>query len=200
MTKEAARADLAEALKVERLAAYARLGGGWPIPLAGGLWWSALAALGGAVSHHLWSLAAFVASGLLFPLALGIAKLARVDFMRDRTAVTSVLFPTFVSMLLFWPIAIATFWEANTLTPLVLAVGMSIHWPVIGWSYGRPGPYIGHAIVRAVACFLAWKLFPEARFMLVPAVVAAAYFATVLVLIVDSGGVRRRLNSHAPAV
>lgn len=197
--EDAARADLAEALKAERLASYVQLRGGWPIPLAGGLWWSGLAALGGVVSHHLWSLAAFVTSGLLFPLALAIAKLARVDFMRRRTAVTSVLFPTFVSMLLFWPIAIAAFWEANSLTPLVLAVGMSIHWPVIGWSYGRPAPYVGHAIVRAVACFLAWKLAPEARFTLVPAVVAAAYFATVLILLIDSGMVRRTLEPRVAA-
>jgi len=53
--------------------------------------------------------------------------------MRDKTAVMDALWPAFVSMLLFWPIAISAYWTYPQLVPLVLAIGMSIHWPVIGW-------------------------------------------------------------------
>ena len=192
-------ADLAAALKAERLASYARLRGGWPIPLAGAIWWTALAVLGTQLHPYYWSVVAFVSSGLIFPIALLLGRLGGVAFMRDRTAVTGVLLPAFVSMLLFWPIAIAALWEANQLTPLVLAVGMSIHWPVIGWSYGRLAPFIAHAIGRAVASFLVWQLVPDQRFVLVPAVVAAAYFATVAVLFFDSASVRRKLAADPAA-
>lgn len=187
--------SIATDLRAECLASYARLGGGWPVPLAGGLWWAGLAWLGTLVEPAVWSVIAFAASGLIFPLAVLFAKLSGNPFMQERTSVTSVLIPAFVSMLLFWAIAIAAMWEANTLVPLVLAVGMSIHWPVIGWSYGRPWPFVAHAASRAVGSFLVWHLHPEDRFVLVPVTVAAIYLATAAFLILDSRRVGRRLHA-----
>ena len=186
---------LAAELRQQRLASYARLGGGWPVPLAGAVWWVGLAWLGTVVAPNVWSPVAFAASGVIFPLALLFARLAGNGFMRDRTVVTGVLFPAFASMLLFWAIAVAALWEANHLTPLVLAVGMAIHWPVIGWSYGRTAPFVAHAAARAVLGFLAWHLYPDARFTLVPLVVAAIYLVTVLFLLADTRWVARRLRA-----
>jgi uncharacterized protein DUF7010 len=71
------------------------------------------------------------------------------------------LWPAFVSMLLFWPIAISAYWTYPQLVPLVLAIGMSIHWPLIGWTYGRTAIYTAHAVVRAVACFVLWNWWPQ---------------------------------------
>ena len=60
--------------------------------------------------------------------------------------------------------------------PLILAVGMSQHWPVIGWSYGKPALYSAHAIVRALGALAIWALIPDGRFM-IPFWVAAVYLA-----------------------
>ncbi len=174
-------------IRQERLAAYHRLRGGFPIPLAGATWWAALALAGycGA-PQRLWIFAAVYGSGLIFPLALLFARIFRCDFMKDRSAVASVLAPTFISMLLFWPIAISAWWAYPALFPLVLAIGLSLHWPVIGWSYGKTGIYTAHAVVRAAVCFYIWNWLPEARLTLLPAAVAVVYLATVLVILVDS--------------
>ncbi|MDF1504710.1 hypothetical protein [Roseisolibacter sp. H3M3-2] len=195
-----ATADLARALRAERAASYGRLRGGYPVPLAGALWWAALGAAGWLVpSPGRWILAAFVTSGTIFPLALLLARLLRVDFMRDRTAVSDALVPAFASMLLFWPIAVAAWWSHPPLVPLVLAIGMSIHWPVIGWTYARTGLFTAHAVVRAVACFAVWQWLPAHRFTVLPLVVSAVYLATVLAILADTARTPARAAAAAPA-
>ncbi len=189
--------DLAAALKTERLASYARLRGGFPVPLAGTTYWGVLAALGFADVGHAWYLTALLGSGAIFPLALMFAAIFRNPFMKERTAVSGVLVPAFVSMLLFWPMAIAALWTELSLFPLILAIGLSLHWPVIGWSYGRMAIFSAHSIIRAVIVFFIWWKLPEARLTLLPASVALIYFATVIVIFIDSGLVKSRLEKAA---
>lgn len=68
--------------------------------------------------------------------------------------------------------------------PLILAIGMSIHWPVIGWTYGRTLLYTAHAVSRAIVCFILWNWFPTTRFTLLPLAVCVIYLATVLAIFV----------------
>jgi hypothetical protein len=176
--------DLKAALLRDRLAAFVRLKGGFPIPLAGAIYWAALGLAGYRLSPGDWGLIAFVFSGSIFPLALLMAKLFGNAFMKDRTAAGDVIIYAFVSMLLFWPIAVAALWQAVQLVPLILAIGMSQHWPVIGWSYGKPGIYSAHAVVRAIGAFIIWVWLPEGRFTLIPFWVAATYLVTVAAILV----------------
>jgi hypothetical protein len=175
--------ELAGQLTSERLASFVRLKGGFPIPLAGAVYWAGLGVAGYRLSPDQWNLLAFVASGMIFPLALLFSKLWRVDFMRDRTAVSSVLFPSFASMLLFWPIAISAMWKAPQLVPLVLAIGMSQHWPVIGWSYGKTAVFTTHSVVRAVGAFILWNWRPHGRFTVLPFWVSVVYLVTVVCIV-----------------
>ncbi|HEY4355867.1 MAG TPA: hypothetical protein VGN16_08980 [Acidobacteriaceae bacterium] len=179
--------DLKKLLMEERQAAFFRLRGGYPIPLAGGIWWALLGGMGFVVHNRgLWIFLAFALSGVLFPLALLLSKLFHVDFMKDRTPVSDVVFPAMGSMLLFWPMAIAAYWSFPQLVPLILGVGMSIMWPVIGWSYGRTALYSTHAIVRAVVCFVIWNWWPAARFTVLPLAVSLIYVVSVVAMIVLS--------------
>jgi len=99
---------LKHALFAEREASFFRLRGGCSIPIAGAVWWAALGTAGYLFrSRNLWIFLAFVTSGLIFPLAVLLARLLRNDFLRDRTAVSDLLFPAFTSMMLFWPIVIS---------------------------------------------------------------------------------------------
>jgi hypothetical protein len=66
---------------------------------------------------------------------------------------------------------------------------------VLGWSYGRPAPFIAHAVIRAVAAFAIWQLLPEDRFTRLPAAVAGIYLVTVIALFIDSGPVAWNLKS-----
>ena len=180
-------AELNKLLLADREASFFRLRGGYPIPLAGATWWAILGTMGYFLhSRNLWIFLSFVTSGGIFPLALLFARLFKIDFMHDKTAATDVLLPTFASMLLFWPIAISAYWTYPQLVPLVLAIGMSIHWPVIGWLYARTAIYITHAVVRAVACFVLWNWWPSSRFTVLPFTVSAIYLLTVCAILVAS--------------
>ena len=65
--------------------------------------------------------------------------------------------------------AFAAYWNAPALAPLILAIGMSAHGPVVGWSYGRPALFSADAIVRTLAVFAIWVVFPAARKTWLPA-------------------------------
>jgi hypothetical protein len=175
--------DLKARLLADRLASFRRLKGGYSVPLAGAVYWAVLAWVGYHATPRAWITVAMWGSGAIFPLALLLAKLLRNDFMADRTATGDVLVPTFVSMLLFWPMLAASLRVAPELAPLILAIGMSMHWPVIGWSYGKTALYTGHAVVRAVVAFLIWTLVPDGRFTLLPLSVCVIYLGTVAAIL-----------------
>ncbi len=185
--------DLTAWVRADRRASYLRLRGGFPVPLAGMVYWGALAGVGQVLDAADWLMAAMVGSGLIFPLALLLARLFDCRFMGDRTAVTSVLFPAFAGMLLFWPMLVAALSVAPALAPLMLAIGMSAHWPVIGWGYDRTALFTAHAVIRAVAVFVLWTWMPEGRMTLLPLAVAVIYGATVLAILIDV----RRLRAGA---
>jgi hypothetical protein len=180
-------AELKQALYADREAAFFRLRGGYPIPLAGATWWAILGLVGYRLHNpKAWCVIAFYTSGLIFPLALLLAKLLRNHFMQDKTAAGDALLPAFISMLLFWPIAFAAFATNPQLVPLVLAIGMSIHWPVIGWTYARTGIYSAHAVARAIVCFVLWTWWPATRFTVLPLAVSTIYLATVVAILIAS--------------
>lgn len=187
-------AELNAALKAGRLGAYAEARGGWPVPLAGATYWGVLAWLGGQMDPANWSLLAAVMSGAIFPVAIAYAAIFRNPFMKVKGPDQGVIYMAMGAMLLFWPMAIAAMWNFNALTPLILAIGMSGHWPVFGWSYGRPLPFLFHVIVRAVVAFGIWQYMPEGRFTVLSAAVAGIYLVTVALLFIDSGAVARRLT------
>lgn len=184
---------LREALLRDRLSSYVRLKGGFPIPLAGAVYWGVLGTVGFSADLGTWSMIAFLGSGSIFPMALLFARLFRNDFMKDRTASGDVLIPTFISMLLFWPMIIAAAQEGPQLIPLILAIGLSLHWPVIGWSYGRTALYTAHAAARAAVALGIWLVLPDARLTLLPLSVAVVYLVTVVAIFVDAKRVEAQL-------
>ena len=190
--------ELKLALKQNRLAAYARLRGGFPIPLAGATYWAVLGGAGYYLDLGAWAQIAFYGLGAIFPLGLLFAALFRNNFMKDKTAAGSVLLPALISMLLFWAFIVAAAQEAPSMISLILAVGMAIHWPVIGWSYGRTAVYSAHAVARAVIPTTLWLTFPDERLTWLPLSVSAIYLMTVIVILVDSAIVRRQLMQNAP--
>ena len=93
-------------LKDHRIAQYVRLNGGVPIPMAGAVYWLVLAYIGTQTDLRNWVAIALPLSGVIFPLALLFATLMRNNFMKDKSVIGDVLLPTFIGMLLFWPMLI----------------------------------------------------------------------------------------------
>lgn len=184
---------LKQTLKDHRQAQYLRLRGGFPIPLAGLVYWAFLGGIGFYMDLGAWATIALPASGAIFPLALLFAAIFKCPFMKDKSAIGDVMLPAFISMLLFWPMLIAAAKTAPELVPLILAIGMSLHWPVIGWSYGRTGLFSVHAVIRALFCLAIFSIFPEHSITWMPIGVAAIYGLTMLAILAD---VRRLKTRH----
>jgi hypothetical protein len=187
--------ELKQAVVADQLASYARLRGGFPVPMAGIVYWLAVAALSFVKAPGDQVTWAFILSGGIFPLALLFAAVFKNPFMKDKTATGSVLAPAFVGMLLFWPMLVAGLQDGMGAggALVLLAIGMGAHWPVIGWSYGRPLLFIGHAVVRALVVLGIFLFAREQAFLLIPLGVAGVYAVWVALIVIDSGAVRRRL-------
>ncbi len=159
--------------------------GGIALPAAGTIYWLGLMIAGIYLTPRNWFPIAAFTSGLIFPLGLLLAKPLKSDIM-IKSVFNNLLLPAFTCMLMFWSLAIAGASSDISFFPLALAIGMGIHWPIIGWMYGGR-VFIWHGIVRAVGCVVLWYLFPEQRFVIIPAFVAMVYFITVF-------GIRREVR------
>jgi hypothetical protein len=190
---------LSDMVLADRLQSYVRVRGGWPVPLAGMVFWLGVAGLGMMYPPPVQLNYAFLATGLIFPLAMALAAVFRNPFMKDRTAVGGVVVPALLSMLLFWPMVVVAAQDSSAVTALVIfAIGMSMHWPVIGWAYGRMPLFAAHSVIRALAVIALWLMLPAAQlFVAIPLAVAAVYLASVIAIFVDSGLVARRMAVKA---
>ncbi|MBL0744364.1 DUF7010 family protein [Chryseolinea lacunae] len=190
--------NLKESLLLEKRNAFINANGGLALPVAGFIYWLALGIAGLYVAPRFWFPLAAFTSGLIFPLGLALAKPMKSDLM-VKSALTNLLLPAFVSMLMFWPLAFAGARADLSFVPLAIGVGMGIHWPVIGWTYGRP-LYMAHAIARTVGCTVLWYTLPDQRFVAIPFFVSAAYLATVFAIKADVKKARREKETERMVV
>ncbi|NOT73602.1 MAG: hypothetical protein HOP08_01650 [Cyclobacteriaceae bacterium] len=162
-----------------------RANGGIGLPAAGTVYWVALAIAGTKLTPQQWYPVAAAASGLIFPLGILLARPLKSDVLA-KSPLTSLMLPALIGMLMFWPLAIAGASIDVSFFPLALAVGMGMHWPVVGWMYGGK-IFLFHGIARAVGCTFLWFAFPDERFVWIPIYVAVIYFVTIL-------GIRREVK------
>ncbi|MBO0935862.1 hypothetical protein J2I47_04815 [Fibrella sp. HMF5335] len=169
--------NFAEQLDQERRRLLVSSNGGIALPAAGAIYWLGLGAAGAWLSPGQWMLVAFITSGLIFPLGLALQKPLRSNIL-IQSPLAGLIGLALVSMMLSWPVTIAASGANRALAPLALAVGMSLHWPVIGWLFGSRVCLV-HAISRAVLTTGLWYVFPHNRFTLIPLAVSALYGLTI---------------------
>ena len=177
----------------DRLSAYIRLRGGFPLPVAGAVYWCFIGILGYFLPLNVWFPIALFSTGLIFPIALLCAKICKNNFMKDKQAAGSVVVPALIGMLVFWAMLVPAMQTAPQLAILILAIGMSIHWPVIGWSYGRTALFSAHLFARTFIVLSIWYLLPDARMTLLPLSVSLVYILTVAAILIDTSKLRNAL-------
>ena len=170
--------EFKEQLLEERKDYFIKANGGISLPAAGVIYWLAFGIAGFYLPKDLWTYAAFFASGLMFPIGMLLSKPLKSNLM-VKSALASVVFPALLSMLMTWPITIAATFINLDLVPLSLAIGMAMHWPVIGWMYNCKSCLI-HAFARGILVTAVWFILPEYRFTIVPILVSVIYFITII--------------------
>ena len=153
-------------------------------PAAGAIYWLALGVAGFYLPPKSWCLLAFVTSGAIFPLAIALQRPLRAN-MFVKSALDSLTFPTLLPVMLCFGFTIPAFHIEPQLVPLGMSIGMTMHWPTIGWMYGKTRVFSTHAIVRVLSAVALWYALPDHRFSLVPLSTGVVYAATFAYLLYD---------------
>ena len=168
-------------LEQDKLELLRASGAGISLPVAGIVFWLSLGVAGYFLSPRIWGLVACFSSGLIFPLGLALSKTFGSNLLVKNQPLSSLALRAVISINLLWPLHLAVYFSSPQLLPLSLAIGMGIHWPIIGWMYGSAACF-QHALVRVAAVSIVWFLYPAGRFTLLPLVVAVVYVVTVIQL------------------
>ncbi|WP_157634637.1 DUF7010 family protein [Spirosoma panaciterrae] len=165
---------------------------GISLPVAGAIYWAALAVAGFYLKPNQWTFVAYCTSGLLFPLGLALQKPFKANLMVKNPLSGLIPYALF-SMMLSWGITIPASSIDKSLVPLCLAIGMGIHWPIIGWVYSSKVCQL-HALLRTILVVACWYLLPDDRFTILPLVVSALYVLTVIGLKIEVNQARKQVS------
>ena len=152
------------------------------MPIAGMIAWSiiGIASLFVPVELAAWIL--FIGTGMIFALGLLIARFLGEDLIGKKQNEFDRLF--FITVQMSWlvfAIAIPFFMIEPTSLPLSVGILAGLMWLPFSWIIQH---WIGtfHAFARTALVMMAWFAFPDARFVVVPAIIVAIYLITIYVL------------------
>lgn len=153
------------------------------MPIAGLIAWSVIGVAGALVPVGLAAWILFIATGSIFMLGLFLARFLGEDLLgRTRNNEFDRLF--FQTVLMAWlvfAIAIPFFMIEPTSLPLSVGILSGLMWLPLSWMIQH---WIGtfHTFARTALVTLAWFIFPEQRFVVIPAIIVIIYLITIYVL------------------
>ncbi len=160
--------------------------GSLSMPIAGAIVWMVIGILGWLLPFKQAVLAMVFATGAIFPLALGVARLRGEDLIDNANPLAKLMGTCIIMVNLLWAVHIALLLKAPQFVPLSLGIALGLHWMVYSWIIQHPLGYI-HAAMRAGGLFLVWYLLPGHP------VSASAWVVVTTYVITIGQMVRRRL-------
>lgn len=154
------------------------------MPLAGTIAWAAAGVLGAVLPVEAASYALFFCTGSIFPLGLLIARFTGEDLLGTKSSneLDRLFGLTILMANLVWAIAIPFWLLVPTSLPLSVGVLAGLMWVPFSWMI-QHGVGLFHAIARTILVVAVWMVWPEQRFVAVPAVVVLIYVITIGVLL-----------------
>lgn len=154
------------------------------MPIAGAFVWAIVGVAGAVLPVDLASWVLFIATGSTFGVGLVVARLIDEDLLGKNKASNwfdTLFFHTIMMAWLVFAIAIPFFMIEPTSLPLTVGILAGLMWIPFSWMIGH---WVGlfHGIARTVLVLAAWYLFPERRFVVIPAIIVAVYLVTIAVL------------------
>ena len=126
----------------------------------------------------------FIGTGSIVYIAMFVSKFTGEDFLdrsKPKNAFNTLFFYAMFSSLAVFGIAIPFFLEDYTSLPLTVGILTGTMWIPFSWIIQHP---IGlfHGVSRTILVVLAWYLFPDQRFLVIPLVIVFLYLITIYVL------------------
>lgn len=152
------------------------------MPIAGTIAWAIVGIVSPFVSTAVAAWVLFIATGMIFLMGLLIARFLGEDLIGDgRNEFDKLFFITVQMSWLVFAIAIPFFLIEPTSLPLSVGILSGLMWLPFSWIVQH---WIGtfHAFARTALVTIAWFLFPEQRFLAIPAVIVVIYLITIYFL------------------
>jgi hypothetical protein len=153
-------------------------------PIAGLIIWAIIGVAGATLSPQLAVWVLFIGTGSTVYLGMFISKFTGENFLdksRPKNTFDTLFFMSVLMAVLVYAIAIPFFLVDYTSLPLTVGILAGLMWVPISWIIGH---WIGlfHAISRTILVLGAWYLFPDQRFVAIPAVIVVIYVISIFVL------------------
>lgn len=148
------------------------------LPIAGLLVWGIVGVLGTILPPRAAILALLFATGAIFPLAMGVAKLRGEQLIENTNPLAKLMFVCVVMVNLLWAVHIPLLMHAPQFVPLSLGIALGLHWMVYSWIIAHPLGY-RHAVLRTLGLVAVWFAFPAHPVTASAAIVVAAYAITI---------------------
>ncbi len=129
-------------------------------------------------SKVLWLVGTF----FIFPAAVLASKIVGADpFTKGNRLADLVGYTHMSAIALSLPLVMASFLYFPEAMLLVMAIAYCIDFYVMSWAFGTR-IFGVHAAVRVLLVSIVWFALPSLRVIAIPAIVAAAYLVTVLLI------------------
>lgn len=153
-------------------------------PLAGLIIWAMIGIAGVFLPVFYASWVMFIGTGSIIYLAMFLGRFTGESFInqaKEKNSFDNLFFRTVVSSFLIFAIAIPFFMQDHSSLPLTLGVLTGTMWLPLSWIIRH---WVGtfHAVTRTGLIVLLWYLFPDARFVAIPAVIVLIYIISIIAL------------------
>ena len=154
------------------------------MPIAGTIAWTIIGIAGAFVPVGLASWILFICTGMIFMLGLILARFLDEDLIgktRDNNEFDRLFFQSVLMSWLVFAIAIPFFMIEPTSLPLSVGILAGLMWLPFSWIINH---WVGtfHAFARTALVTIAWFLYPDQRFVVIPAIIVIIYLITIYVL------------------
>ena len=179
-TPATAAADLPE-LRAEQTRLMRATLMGLGMPIAGFVYWLVYAGLLSQFKLQGAVYLAFYATGLVFPLGIGLTRLLGGDLFAKSPALTPLGLQLAAVQLFYWPVIALLASIAPAWTPYAMAVLFGSHFLPYGWLYRSRG-YMLLAILTTVATTVTVLIARGPVPHVIPLVAAGSYLVAILVI------------------
>ena len=154
------------------------------MPITGLIVWSGIGIAGAILPEVQAALATYLGTGAIFYLALLVAKLTGEDILgrkRPGNFFDKIYLSTLAMSLLVFAVAIPFQFQNLSSVPLSVGVLTGLMWLPFSVIAGHWVGYF-HTLARTALLVAAWFLFPAHRFTVLPVIIVAVYFISILAL------------------
>lgn len=168
------------------------------MPIAGTMIWLCLGIMALFVPAQTMVLPVYIGTGSIFYLALFLSKFTGEKLIvkkEERNPFDSLFLYTLAMALCGFAIAIPFGLEDYTAVPMSIGIILGLMWLPLSWTLEHNVGVI-HTVLRTSSILVAWYLFPENSFVVIPFIIVAIYAISLFQLVTRYKAIHNQTAVH----